>query len=242
LAIYSPSRANLSQQPAHSQCIEHEWSFATVSSSNPDKSEIRLLQVISDGADAGLVRCILQCVSLDDNPTFCALSYVWGDANQTTQIEIATEAAPGSFQEQVVHVTTNLEAALRNVRAHWVAHRNDPNRNASSFRLWTDAVCINQQDTTEREQQVNFIKVIYRSADVVLAWLGQRDLTSAFDSIDSTASEIELPENTPGYHFNNLQWMKRHPTLCDHDPADNTDVHEYPPAWEALMALLSNRY
>jgi hypothetical protein len=40
-----------------------------------------------------------------------------------------------------------------------------------SFR-WYDALCINQEDTQERNHQVNQMGQIYGEADCVITWLG----------------------------------------------------------------------
>ena len=61
---------------------------------------------------------------------------------------------------QTVQVTTNLEAALRVLRAR----RFDT--------LWIDAVCINQADLVERGLQVTRMGLIYSKAVEVVAWLG----------------------------------------------------------------------
>jgi len=62
-------------------------------------------------------------------------------------------------------VTANCEAALRRLR------------NANSKRiLWVDAICINQDDPTERSQQVTLMRDIYRNASNILAWLGKTSI------------------------------------------------------------------
>jgi hypothetical protein len=83
---------------------------------------------------------------------FEALSYVWGDRTQTSEIIIDTYTKL---------VSTNLEKALRSLR-----------RNAKR-RLWVDALCINQNDDDERSSQVRIMADIYRDAKRVLVWLGE---------------------------------------------------------------------
>jgi heterokaryon incompatibility protein (HET) len=41
--------------------------------------------------------------------------------------------------------------------------------------FWVDAICINQEDSRERSQQVKLMAAIYRSALSVCAWLGEED-------------------------------------------------------------------
>lgn len=41
------------------------------------------------------------------------------------------------------------------------------------FRLWADAICINQEDEEEKSRQIARMSDIYRFADTVYAWLGE---------------------------------------------------------------------
>ena len=43
---------------------------------------------------------------------------------------------------------------------------------ASECLLWVDALCINQDDSLERSQQVQLMKILYERAHSVLSWLG----------------------------------------------------------------------
>jgi hypothetical protein len=60
-------------------------------------------------------------------------------------------------------VTVNLDEALRHFRS--ITHPN-------SFLLWADALCINQNDIEERENQVQLMGEVYRRAGTVRVWLG----------------------------------------------------------------------
>ncbi|KAF6830938.1 heterokaryon incompatibility protein [Colletotrichum musicola] len=130
----------------------------------PGKREIRLLEI----EDNVQVSCNLHIVSLDDDPYFIALSYVWGDPSVTEEIVLDGVKTA---------VTTNLSSALKHVKKHWTeinAASGRP-REAGQFRIWADAVCINQQDGTEKSQQVALMRDIYTSADSVFAWLSPED-------------------------------------------------------------------
>ncbi|KAF2742128.1 heterokaryon incompatibility, partial [Sporormia fimetaria CBS 119925] len=94
----------------------------------------------------------IQYASLDDPPEYYALSYVWGDMNHTEQILV--DGAP-------IHVTKNLVAAVR------VLQRS----NLKTAALWIDAICINQNDMTERAAQVRLMGRIYKNSEGVVAWL-----------------------------------------------------------------------
>jgi hypothetical protein len=39
--------------------------------------------------------------------------------------------------------------------------------------IWIDALCINQEDTLERNQEVKRMRTIYRTAREVVIWLGE---------------------------------------------------------------------
>ncbi len=46
---------------------------------------------------------------------------------------------------------------------------------AGEYKIWIDAVCINQNDELERASQVRKMRQIYSSAWAVIAWLGESD-------------------------------------------------------------------
>lgn len=124
------------------------------------RSEVRLLQIQKTKPDQP-VKCRLRTVSLDDNPIYVALSYVWGDPSITRDIVVDGHVKP---------VTINLEAALRHVKDHWESLEPD-----QEFLLWADAVCINQDDIPERNTQVQIMGSIYRKSSMAFVWLGQHD-------------------------------------------------------------------
>ncbi|KAK8064963.1 hypothetical protein PG997_011710 [Apiospora hydei] len=82
-----------------------------------------------------------------------ALSYAWGDERATVPVNI---------NQQPFLCRPNLHAALRRLRGTDKARR-----------LWVDAICINQNDTSERSNQVGLMRTIYSQAQVVGAWLGE---------------------------------------------------------------------
>ncbi|KAF5004913.1 hypothetical protein FDECE_8605 [Fusarium decemcellulare] len=140
-----------------------------------EKGEIRLLEILSQSLRDKVV-CRLHTVSLDTKPEFVCLSYVWGDESITE--EIIVDGVP-------VQVTVNLATALKHVKKHWVAMQQEGGRNSdpSNFRLWADAVCINQADLAERSAQVQLMRELYTSADAVFAWLSSQDKETA-EAID----------------------------------------------------------
>lgn len=121
---------------------------------------------------------------------FVALSYTWGHATPTAMILV-----DGS----VVPVRTNLEAALRRLR--------NKKPIASGTLVWVDALCIDQDNLTERETEVKRIRTIYKSAYDVVVWLGSEDQDSsiAIGMLKIMAASVtdgreEILENTIRQH------------------------------------------
>ena len=82
-----------------------------IQSSDESRPEIRLLDIVSSGADAN-PECKLSVASLEDKPKFTALSYIWGDASITEDILLNGCS---------ISLRANLAAALRHVKGHWQA-------------------------------------------------------------------------------------------------------------------------
>jgi hypothetical protein len=105
----------------------------------------------------------LVCIDLIEDrfpnaPPCEALSYAWGSPGQKRPIY---------YDGKILHVTTNCEAALRQLRLK-----------EESRMLWIDAICIDQGCEEERNHQVGIMGGIYRSAKCVLIWLGGATIES----------------------------------------------------------------
>ncbi|KAK0377566.1 hypothetical protein CLIM01_05045 [Colletotrichum limetticola] len=135
---------------------------------DPEKKEVRLIEIApleteDPGSTADLpVRCRLKHASLNERQSYVAVSYAWGDAEITKDILV---------EDQWVQVTTNLEAALRQL-----ASRRIGENLGSTF--WIDALCIDQRNEAERAQQVSYMREIYRYATKTFIWLGLTSLDS----------------------------------------------------------------
>jgi hypothetical protein len=102
---------------------------------------------------------------LVDPGPYIALSYRWGDRNNSHLLEISP--GPGT-PRLAVNITDNLDSALRVL---WKRKKNDE----KYLRIWVDAICINQSDTFERSQQVQVMRQIYSKATSVVAWVDPFD-------------------------------------------------------------------
>jgi hypothetical protein len=134
----------LSQAPPE---IPYEYQYDQI----PDDSVIRILTLNPGGWDDKLVGS-LNFADLKENPEYEAISYVWGNPLRCREILVDGKVLP---------LTQSLNDALRTVR-----HVNQPRI------LWADQICINQQYTEERTQQVALMNTIYKQCKKVLVFLG----------------------------------------------------------------------
>lgn len=89
------------------------------------------------------IRLKFQIASLDEHPVFTAHSYCWGSQQDLIGIRL---------DEQQFLVTRNLEVALR----YWRSEHED-------LMIWVDAICINQDDMEEKQNQIAMVGKIYAS-------------------------------------------------------------------------------
>ncbi|KAF4435940.1 HET-domain-containing protein [Fusarium austroafricanum] len=147
------------------------------------RKEVRVL-VIHQGRSNDPLQCSLKIVSLNEvSVSFDALSYVWGNEGETKNIIV---------NHLSVTVTKSLANALENLRDHSVSHIyifDQP-----TLTIWVDAICINQSDLRERNQQVQMMGDIYSSARHVVIWLGDGDehTNYALGLMNSTIFREEL--------------------------------------------------
>lgn len=175
------------------------WQYTPLDKSH---QEIRLLEIIPGSTQDCVLACRLQTESLNDEPTYVALSYVWGDAS--VKEEIALDDKP-------FLVPVNLAAALKALRSHFM-----PNwKEYSPLRVWADAIRINQNDLLERNDQVKMMRSIYLKASLVISWLGVDEsfqIQIALAMIKVIAQEIRRDER----NLQNLSWMQKYPLLLEH--------------------------
>ena len=122
------------------------------------------------------INCRLQISSLNDQPSYTTISYVWG----LTQIqrEIVINGA-------VVTVNENVYDMLVGLRDPW-----------NEQIIWIDALCINQEDAIENSHQVSIMGTIYSNALRTLIWLGpsSEDSDLAMDLVaKADLGDFELP-------------------------------------------------
>jgi hypothetical protein len=133
------------------QTISTYFRYTPLNPSPSDQPLIRLLE-LHPGRDLNRVEASLTEVPLSEQLSYEAVSYCWGDSTDVSYI---------ICNGRLLCVPHRLEVALRNMRY--------PNRPRM---LWADAICINQSDTAEKENQVQLMRTIFSNAQRTLIWLG----------------------------------------------------------------------
>lgn len=125
-----------------------------------DDNSLRLVEIQPAVHDSDPVVCTLSQVPFGSRPKYEALSYTWGSC--TSIADDATIKLNGSPFE----VRQNLFDALVFLRRHTTTAP------ATGRRFWIDAICIDQKNVKERNQQVGIMDQIYFRASAVIVWLG----------------------------------------------------------------------
>ncbi|KAF5988487.1 heterokaryon incompatibility protein or allele [Fusarium bulbicola] len=198
-----------------------------------NSDEIRLLTLLPKSRETGVPHCTLETYSLKaftpQHLHFLSTSANLGKRRTTSQwigSRIAPELAGLAplnrgdendtciivLNEQPRRVTSSLAKALS-------AFLQD-GEFEDGFKLWVDAICINQQDLGERARQLRRMRDIYGSAWAVIAWLGEasfrsssavqliRDL-SALSETDC-GSQIEAYLRSDPDYLGNGCWLATH--------------------------------
>lgn len=118
--------------------------------------EIRVVRVYRQSDQPDQLKFNFRVTNLEDKTLkYTAISYVWGDSVRTA----SAHARDGT--------TLALTASAHGVLEELMAE------NPFQY-FWIDALCINQDDMTEKNQQVRAMGKIYAKASKVLIWLGRR--------------------------------------------------------------------
>lgn len=120
-----------------------------------DEYHVRLLEILP-GQDTDPLRIIVSHTKLSQvSGTYDALSYMWGPPQPTHQVWVG---------EQFIVIRENLWRSLK--------HHRKRHADSRIPLLWTDSICINQEDLVEKGSQVQGMDKVYSSAQRVLIWLG----------------------------------------------------------------------
>jgi hypothetical protein len=145
---------------------------------------IRLLRVTcsSQGPPKQFISEMIEVLVDRPQVPYLAISYTWGEPSYVATIPCgATEEI--SVTQSVLNIMTTLL------------------EEGETLPLWIDAICINQQDSTEKSHQVRLMKEVYESALQVVICLGEQTAESdmAMDLVYplQTALADVLRDNAP---------------------------------------------
>jgi hypothetical protein len=211
-----------------------------------DGDEIRLLRLLPGPASAGIEIEIFH-VKASTNTVYDALSYVWGPPERCDHVLVREAATPrpsvlnsvrrfnrlylripktDSHSRSILPITNNLSIAL-----HHLKHPSEPKT------LWIDAICINQDDLSERSKEVINMGSIYSNAKQVLVWLGP--------SSDNSSLALEtLYKLSEGIDFNKMEYR------MDYKPGgwavqieyNSEPLKSYAQNWAAIQDLLRREW
>ena len=123
--------------------------------------------MVSPESHGTIVACEIKICSLFDegHPSYEAVSYAWSHVKGEGVILVSGDRTI---------VPAAAEEALRNLR-----YSDRPRT------LWLDAICIDQENTEERNQQVALMHEIYKKTTRTVIWLGKADESTivAIDTI-----------------------------------------------------------
>jgi hypothetical protein len=174
---------------------------------NAERHEIRLLRILNQAKTIA---------SLDDSPTYSALSYERGRCQGE---EPGEDVLPIAVISLSVSTTTNLSLALKYL-----------DQDKGSY--WIDALCINQEDNNERGHQVRMMARIYQGAERLYAWLGLSDEESILGMrlISNFLNDFVKLHPTPGKEWQ-LDWVRQ-----------KLGAPQMDPQWKGLGKILDNSY
>lgn len=123
---------------------------------------LRVSQIALSRHDSGLsIR--FDTITPNAGHVYRALSYTWGEASSSDPI-IYVETKGGG------RAHLRIRRNLSNFLWRYVKHEGP-----QAGPLFIDALCIDQQDISEKNQQVTMMDKIFEGATTVIAWLGEAD-------------------------------------------------------------------
>jgi hypothetical protein len=110
----------------------------------------------------------LKSYDLDSCPPYVALSYEWGEVEP--QVEVMINGVPSLIRHNLSLFLSVLHGKMKQAKMErkTLSHDVCPWVDA----MWIDAICIDQEDLSERNAQVSIMGQIYQRAALVFAWLG----------------------------------------------------------------------
>lgn len=166
LAARTPKKSQLAKhhEPYHrsegSSFLRQMGNYSTYRYTPLDleNDEIRLISIMA-GQRPDEIQGMMIHTTLKEAPKYESLSYCWEDHDAVTTSYLQGQM---KIDGRTFRLGSNLEAAIRRLRP-----------TTGELIIWIDAICIDQHNIKERNEQVTKMRLIYQGADIVRAWLGE---------------------------------------------------------------------
>ncbi|KAK4569323.1 hypothetical protein LTR86_003085 [Recurvomyces mirabilis] len=179
----------------------------------------RLLYLLP-GANDDTINTQLRYERLKVKPQYEALSYEWA----TPALDVMIRC-----NQQALTITGGLAAALKQLRS-----------TSQGRWLWVDAICIDQGNTLEKNQQVAMMRDIYMKAERVLIWLGE-DVPHSIEAVHMIQNLAQIFLTRSMTLGSTQSALLHHPTL-DSIPDKASLQLENKSLWTAVFDLFSRSY
>jgi len=180
--------------------IEDHYIYETLDTT---RRQIRLIKVYYGAAYPYPVNesigfgCTIRTYDTDKMPPYIALSYTWGASFPVRDVWI-------NGKRWVVRKNLrNFLTSFARSRVHEIDH------------LWIDALCIDQENTRERNHQVRMMADIYRDSQHVITWLDESCYEPLQCIIDGSRSSGHLESILNNGYFSRL-WIVQEVSLARH--------------------------
>lgn len=185
---------------------------------NPERREIRLLQLHPSQHWFTEIRCSLEIVSLDSNPQYEVISHCWGNATNISYIRLSGNG---------IYVTTQNLKHLRSLRG-----------NSESRVLWVDFICVHQIDMDENSELAALISSIYSKSVQAAAMVSDEPDDQDIWALDIIDNIVSLLRHGVKDDLNTLQTILKsrqsYNPFCALDGLFNQNKQRY---WSRLWTM-----
>ncbi|KAJ8133102.1 hypothetical protein O1611_g520 [Lasiodiplodia mahajangana] len=135
----------------------------------PSTTSIRLVRLDPSSRYDDTISLSMEIFGLNSETEYSCVSYTWGPpCTIFASKEERDTPELGTIQILINGAAFDISSNVFEFMKVW-RHVND------SGWLWIDAICINQNDLSERNTQVSLMSRIFRHAHLVIVWLGPMD-------------------------------------------------------------------
>lgn len=230
------------------------WEVFEYAKLESPKSTIRLVRMESISAHPEpSIRITTRTVSLQDKIPYATLSYTWGNPFGLFCYEKDRDAVP-RIDVPIICNGKHFEIGENLYRFLWrwreaLATHDDKiweagwsEEEEAKFRppveIWIDAICINQQDLEERNQQVSIMADIYTKSVATWVWLGEYDeFSRAALTLLQKINNLSTEKDGADFEFAGTDVVERDEVLASLGLPDSNSW-----SWFAVFAFFQRQW